>query len=131
MENMINKLMTFERKIMRKIYGPTRTENGYWRIKTNQDINDILKGQNIIGFIKKQRINWLGHVERMAEGHIVQWIKRWKPMSKRPIGRPKTRWKDDVLEDIKNMNVRNWKKVAQNRDGWKKEESGRASQNLI
>jgi hypothetical protein len=39
---MINKLMTIERNIMRKIYGPTRTEDGYWRIKTNQEINDIL-----------------------------------------------------------------------------------------
>ena len=39
---MINKLMIFERKIMRKIYGATRTEDGYWRIKTNQEINDIL-----------------------------------------------------------------------------------------
>jgi len=48
-----DKLMTFERKIMRKIFGPTRTDGGYWRIKTNQEINDILKGQNIIGFIKK------------------------------------------------------------------------------
>jgi hypothetical protein len=41
-------------------------------------------------------------------------------MSKRPIGRPKTLWEDDVLEDTKIMNVCNWKKVAQNRDGWKK-----------
>ena len=41
-------------------------------------------------------------------------------MSKRPIGRPKTRWEDDVLEDIKSMNVSNWKKVAQNRDSSKK-----------
>jgi hypothetical protein len=41
-------------------------------------------------------------------------------MSKRPIGRPKTRWEDDVLENIKNMHVHNWKKVAQNRDRWKK-----------
>jgi len=49
----------------------------------------------------------------MAEDNNVQKIKRWKPMSKRPIGRPKTRWEDDVLEDIKSMNVRNWKKVAQ------------------
>jgi hypothetical protein len=48
---MVNKLMTIERKIMRKIYGPTRTEDGYWRIKINQEINDILKRQNIIGFI--------------------------------------------------------------------------------
>jgi len=65
-------------------------------------------------------LNWLGHVERMAEDNTVQRIKRWKPMSKRPIGRPKTRWDVDVLEDIKNMNVRNWKKVTQNRDSWKK-----------
>jgi len=76
--------------------------------------------QNIIGFIKKQRLNWLGHVERMAEDNNVQKIKRWKPMSKRRIGRPKRRWEDDVLEDIKSMNVRNWKNVAQNRDRWKK-----------
>ena len=85
-------VVIFERKIMRKILGPTRLDDGYWKIKTNQEINDILKGQNIIGFIKKQR----------------------------PIGRPKIRWEDDVLEDIKGMNVRNWKNVAQNRDRWKK-----------
>jgi len=83
-------------------------------------INDILKGQNIIGFIKKQKLNRLGHVERMAEDNVVQMIKRLKLMSKRPIGRPKTRWEDDVLEDIKSINIRNWKKVAHNRDRWKK-----------
>ena len=81
-ENMTNQLMIFERKIMRKMFGPT---TGYWRIKTNQEINYILKGQNIIGLIKKQILNWLGHVERMAEDNIVQKIKRWKPMSKRPL----------------------------------------------
>jgi len=52
----------------------------------------MLKGQNIIAFIKKQKLNWLGHVERMAEDNIVQKIKRWKPMSKRPTGRPKILW---------------------------------------
>jgi hypothetical protein len=56
----------------------------------------------------------------MAEINIVLRITRWKPMSKRPIGRPKTSWEDDVLEDMKNMNICIWKKVAQNRDGWKK-----------
>ena len=119
-ENMINKLMTFERKLMRKIYGPTRKEDGYWRIKTNQEINDVLKRQNIIGFIKKQKLNWLGHIKCMAEDNIVLRINRWKPMFKRPTGRPKTCWEDDVLEDIKNMNVCNWKKAAQNRECWKK-----------
>ena len=60
-----------------------------WRIKTDQEIDEILKGQNIIGFIKKQRLNCLGHVERMAEDNIVQKIKRWKPCLK------------DKLEDLK------------------------------
>jgi len=50
----------------------------------------------------------------------VQKVKSWKPISKRPIGRPKTRWEDDVLEDKKSINICNWKKVAQNRDSWKK-----------
>jgi len=113
-------LMIFERKIMRKILGPTRLDDGYWRIKTNQEINDILEGQNILGFIKKQRPNLLDHVERMAEDDNVQKIKKWKPMSKRPIGRPKKRWEEEVLEYIKSMNVRNWKNLAQNRDRWKK-----------
>ena len=41
-------------------------------------------------------------------------------MSKGPIGRPKTRWEDDVLEDIKSINISNWKKASQNRDSWNK-----------
>ena len=56
----------------------------------------------------------------MAENNIVQKIKIWKPMSKRPIGRPKTRSEDEGLEDIRSMNVSSWKKVAQDRDSWKK-----------
>ena len=56
----------------------------------------------------------------MAEYNDVKKIKRCKPMCKRPIRRPKKRWKDDVLEDIKSMNVCNWKNVTQNRDRWKK-----------
>jgi hypothetical protein len=53
----------------------------------------------------------------MTEDNNVKKIKRWKPMSKRPIGRPKLRWEDDVLEDMK---VCNWKNVAQDRERWKK-----------
>ena len=51
-----------------------------------------------------QRLSSLGHVERMADVNVKR-IKRWKPMSNRPIGRPKIRWEDDVLEDIKSMKV--------------------------
>ena len=60
-----------------------------------------------------------GHWDR-PEDNNIQTIKRWKPKSKRPIGRPKTRWEDEVLEDIRSMNVSIWKKVAQHRDSWKK-----------
>ena len=56
----------------------------------------------------------------MAEDNTVQKIKRWKPMSKRLIGRPKTRWEDDVLKDIESINIGNWTNVARNRDSWKK-----------
>jgi hypothetical protein len=55
----------------------------------------------------------------VAEDNIVQ-IRRWKPMSKRPIGRPKTRGEDDVLEDTRSINISDSKTVAQNRDSWKK-----------
>jgi hypothetical protein len=48
----------------------------------------------------------------MAEDNTVQKIERWKPVYKRPIGRHKTRWEDDVLEDMKSINIGNWKKVA-------------------
>jgi hypothetical protein len=68
--------MIFERKIMRTILGPTRSEDGYWRIKTNQEISNILEGQNIIGFIKKEILNWLGHVERMTKDNNVKKIKQ-------------------------------------------------------
>ena len=79
--------MIFERKIMREVFGRTRTDDGYWRIKTNQEINDILKGQNIIGYIEKTNLNQLCHVESLAEDNIVQQIKIWKHVSKR------TNWK--------------------------------------
>ena len=61
-----------------------------------------------MGLLKKQRLNWLGHFERVAEVNIVKKIKRWKLVSNRPIERPKTRWEDDVLDDIKSINVSNW-----------------------
>jgi len=51
-ESVIDKLTAFERRIMRKMFGLARTDGGYWRIKTGQEINDILKGQNITGFIE-------------------------------------------------------------------------------
>ena len=61
-------------------------------IKTNQELDEIIKRTNIINFIRAQRLSWLGHIERMQGTRMVKAIYSWKPISRRPIGRPKTRW---------------------------------------
>jgi hypothetical protein len=63
-ETIIIKLMVFERKIWKKIFGPNN-ENGIWRVKTNQELDEIIKHKNIINFIQARRLSWLGHIERM------------------------------------------------------------------
>jgi hypothetical protein len=55
-----------------------------------------------------------------GEGNIVQKIERWKPVSKRLIGRHEMRWEGDVLGDVRSLEVRNWKEVAENRDSWRR-----------
>jgi hypothetical protein len=93
-ETIINKLLVFERKILRKIFDPSN-ENGIWRIKTNQELNEIIKHNNI-KFFRAQRLSWLGHIERMQGTRMVKAIYSWKPISRRSIRRPKTSWVDDV-----------------------------------
>jgi hypothetical protein len=117
-ETIINKLLVFERRILRKIFGP-KIENGIWRIKTNQELDEIIKHKNIINCIRAQRLSWLGHIERMQGTRMVKAIYSWKPTSRRPIGRPKTRWVDDVRKDIYKLKVPNWKTLAQDRRRWK------------
>jgi hypothetical protein len=62
-------LAVFERKILRKIYGPVK-ENKLWRIRRNDESEAIIKGENIFRFIKSQRIRWSGHIERMQDNAI-------------------------------------------------------------
>ena len=108
----------FERKILRKIFGP-KNENGVWRIKTNQELEELIKRRNIINFIRAQRLSWLGHIERMQDTRMVKAVYSWKPISRRPIGRPKTRWVDVTRKDIQKLKVPNWKTLAQDRGKWK------------
>ena len=90
--------MVFERKVLRKIFGP-KNENGIWRIKSNQELDKIIKPKNVINFIRTQRLGWVGHIERMQETRMVKAIYCQKPISRRPTGRPKTRWEDDEGQD--------------------------------
>ena len=64
-------LMTWEKKILRKIYGPTK-ENGQWRIKTNAELITKYKSQDTVTVIKIRRLQWLGHVIRMNETRSVK-----------------------------------------------------------
>jgi hypothetical protein len=112
-ENSIQKFMIFERKI----FGPTKDLNGLWRIKTNEELDNLIQQKNII-CIKSQRLKWLGHVERMPKEREVTRIYKWKPFASRPIGRPKNRWEDDVRKDLQTMKIKNWKKSVLDRDLW-------------
>jgi hypothetical protein len=67
----MNVLRIFERKIVRRIYGPIN-ERESWRIRTNKEIEDILEGADIVKFIKSLRVRWCGHIERMNNERMTK-----------------------------------------------------------
>jgi len=66
-------LLIFERKIFRRMYGP-KYENVEWKSRTNRELEEMSKGENIVKWIKGQRISWLGHLERMKEDRMLKKI---------------------------------------------------------
>jgi len=90
-ENIVEKLLVFERKILRGIFGPMK-ENQIWRIKNNEELDKLIKHENILNYIKAQRLSWFGHVQRMPETREAKKIFKWNPLTTRPRGRPKYRW---------------------------------------
>jgi hypothetical protein len=113
-DSSIQKLMIFERKILRKIFGPTR-ENQVWRLKTNDELDELIKHQNIINYIKTTRLSWFGHIQRMPDSRNVKKIYKWTPLTTRQKGRPKQRWEDNVMQDIRQMKIKNWTARVQDR----------------
>jgi hypothetical protein len=113
-----NRLLVFERRVLRKIYGPTLDNNGTWRIKTNKEL-EILIEKKIVRFIKSQRLRWAAHIMRMKATRTVKKVTEWKPCSSRTLGRPRLRWLDQVEEDLKKMKVRNWTAKCKDRRLWK------------
>jgi len=113
-------LRIFERKILRKIFGPVPDENGFWRIRKNHELNEIIGNGDIIRFIKSRRIAYLGHVTRMDGMRMPRRILEWRPIGRRIRGRPKKRWIEDVEEDIQTMEIRGWRKLSKERTERKK-----------
>jgi hypothetical protein len=67
-----NKLMVFERKVLRKIFGPTKERDGTRRIKTDDELDKLVRHKNIINYIKTQRLSWFGHLHRMSEERMLK-----------------------------------------------------------
>jgi hypothetical protein len=66
------KLLVFERTILRRIFGPTKEKDGTWRIKTNDELNKLIGNKTIINYIKSQMLGWLGHARRMPDERMVK-----------------------------------------------------------
>ena len=113
-----NKLRVFERKLIRRIYGAVH-EHGEWRIRNNREINEILQNEDIVRFIKAQRIRWIGHIERMEDSRTAKRMYKARMERRRRPGRPRNRWTDEVEKDLRTMNIRPWRTQAQDRDQWR------------
>jgi len=88
-------LLIFESKIFRRIYG-AKYENGEWKSWTNRELEEMSKGENMVKWIKGQRISWLGHLERMEEDRMPKKILTQELEGTRRRGRPRKRWKEEV-----------------------------------
>ena len=86
---------------MRRIFGRKRDEvTGEWRKLHNEELNDLHSSPNIVRVSKSRRMRWAGHVARMGERRGVYRLLVGKPEGKRPLGRPRRRWEDNIKTDI-------------------------------
>jgi len=110
-------LLISERKIFRRIYG-AKYENGEWKSGTNRELEEMSKGENIVKWIKGQRISWLGHLERMEEDRLPKKIFTQEMEGTRRRGRPRKRSKEEVERDLQVLGVR-WRELVADRKKWK------------
>jgi hypothetical protein len=113
-----NALRCFERKILRRISGPVQDTNG-WRIRYNQELDRLIEVQDIVRFIKSQRLRWLGYVERMPETQMPKRMLKGRLDNIIRRGRPRRRWIEDVMADLATMGIRGWRIKAADREVWK------------
>mgnify|MGYP003623231221 CR=1 FL=1 len=114
-----SRLAVFERKILRKVYGPVK-ENGEWRLRYNREIYELYNSPDIVTDIKIGRLRWAGHIQRMKTSEMVRKIMETKPEGRRKAGRPNLRWMDGILQDVKSLRLKNWWMVARDREAWRR-----------
>jgi len=116
------KLRVFENMVLRRIFGPKREEvTGEWRRLHNEELNDLYSSPNIVRVIKSRRIRWVRHVARMGEERGVYRVLVGKPERRRPLGRPRFRWVDNIRTDLQEVGrgYVDWIGLAQDRDRWR------------
>jgi len=90
--------------VLRKVFGPKSDEvTGEWRKLYNEDLNDLYSLPNIVRVVKSRRMRWAGHVARMGKDRGVQRLLVGKPEGKRPLGRPRRRWEDNIKMDLQKV----------------------------
>jgi hypothetical protein len=111
-------LVRFQRKIIRRIYGPVKQGRDRRR-RNKEEVHNIIRKKDIVRFVKARRISWVGHVERM-EDRMPRRVMREKIYTRRKRGRPKVRWLHDVQENLREMGIEGWRRKAQDRDQWRR-----------
>ena len=104
---------------MRRIYGPV-CDQVEWRIRSNPEVADLYGEPSLVTEIKRNRLRWLGHLERLPEQRAVKRVYMLKPEGNRRPGRPRKRWLDDVEEDLRSLGVSGWRNRALDREGWRR-----------
>jgi len=79
----------------------------------------MIKHENIVNYIKAQRLSWFGHIQSMPETRTAKKIFKWNPLTTRPRGRPKYRCEDNIIQDLGQMKIKNWLACVQDRAKWK------------
>ena len=107
--------------MLRRIFGSKRDEvTGEWRKLHNEELNDLYCSLNIVRVIKLRRMRWAGHVTHMGERRGVYRVLVGKPEGKRPLGRPRHRWEDNIKMDLQKLGCggMDWIELSQDRDRW-------------
>jgi hypothetical protein len=112
-----HRLRGFENRVLRRIFGPKREEDGSWRKLHHDEVHSLYSSPNIVRVIKSRRMRWAGHVTRMVERRGVYRVLVRRPEGKRPLGRPRRRWEDNIKVDLRETGIdgAKWIQLAQGR----------------
>jgi hypothetical protein len=92
---------------------------GEWKSRTNRELEELSKGENIVKWIKGQRISWLGYLERMEEDRMPKNIFTQGLEGTRQRGRPRKGWREEVERDLQALGVRRWRELVIDWEKWR------------